>query len=126
MRCVSYMSGRMQNEFIAVLEKHIILPEIVEEIKNVPFYIILADEVTSHNVEHLAVCAKFVNENRRYARNSLHSSLLTVSLESRLPESSLSSWRRTKFLLPTCMVKAFTWPATCHLIVLVSKDGSVK
>ena len=35
----------------------------MEEIKKAPFYTILADEVTSHNVEHLAVCARFVNGN---------------------------------------------------------------
>ena len=46
MRCVTYMSGRTQNEIIEVLGKHIILREIVEEIKKAPFNTILADEVT--------------------------------------------------------------------------------
>ena len=56
------MSGRTQNEIIEVLGKHIILRGIVEEIKKTPFYTILVDEVTLHNVEHLAVCAGFVDE----------------------------------------------------------------
>ena len=51
----------------------------------------------------------------RSARNSLHSSLLTVSLESRLPEPSLSCWRRTTFLLPICVVKAMMGLATAPL-----------
>ena len=56
MRCVTYISGCTQNEVIEVLEKHIILREIVEEIKKAPFYTILADEVTSNDVEHLRSC----------------------------------------------------------------------
>ena len=57
------MSRRTQKEIIEVLGKHIILRGIVEEIEKAPSYTILADEVTSHNFEHLAVCARFVDEN---------------------------------------------------------------
>ena len=35
--------------------------EIVQEIKTAKFYSILADEVTSHNTEHLALCTCFVD-----------------------------------------------------------------
>ena len=59
MHRVTYMSGHTQNEVIEVLRKYI-LRGIVEEIKKAPFYTILADEVTLHNVEHLAICARFV------------------------------------------------------------------
>ena len=42
--------------------KHIILRGIVDELKTAKYYAILADEVTSHKVEHLALCARFVNK----------------------------------------------------------------
>ena len=62
MCCVTYMSRRTQKEIIEVLGKHIILRGIVEEIEKAPSYT-MADEVTSHNFEHLAVCVRFVDEN---------------------------------------------------------------
>ena len=57
MRCVTYMSPQTQNEVIEVIGKHIILRRVVDDLKASKFYAISADEVTSHNVEHLAVCA---------------------------------------------------------------------
>ena len=50
----------LQNEVIEVLGKHIILRGIVEEIKKAPFYTILADEVTSHNVSYCPIVSKSV------------------------------------------------------------------
>ena len=41
--------------------RHILLFGIVQEIKTAKFYNILADEVTSHNTEHLALCTRFVD-----------------------------------------------------------------
>ena len=54
------MSTRTQNELI---EEHIILQDL-DEIQVAKFYSILADEVTSHNVERLAICAHFVHSKR--------------------------------------------------------------
>ena len=39
----------------------IILANIVSEIKKARFYSVLADEVSSHNVEHLPICVRFVD-----------------------------------------------------------------
>ena len=61
MRCVTHMSPQTQNELIEVMGKHIILHNIISELKEARFFSILADEVTSHNVEHLALCARFVD-----------------------------------------------------------------
>ena len=36
----------------------------MEEIKQSNFYSVLADEVTSHNIEHLALCARFVDQDK--------------------------------------------------------------
>ena len=41
-----------------------ILQGILAELNAAPYYTILADEVTSHNVEHLAICARFVDKNK--------------------------------------------------------------
>ena len=45
--------------------KHMLLKGIVDELRASPCFAILADEVTSHNVEHLAICARFVDSNIR-------------------------------------------------------------
>ena len=44
--------------------EHIIFKTIVNDVKSSPFYSILADEVTSHNVEHLAICVRFLDSNK--------------------------------------------------------------
>ena len=64
MRNATYVSPRTQNEIIEVMGKYIILKHIVEEVKAAKFYSVLADEVTSHNVEHLALCARFVDSQK--------------------------------------------------------------
>ncbi|KAL5491472.1 hypothetical protein EMCRGX_G016767 [Ephydatia muelleri] len=52
-----------QNELIEEMEKYIVLCNIVDVLKAARWYVILADEVTSHNIEHLAICARFVDQN---------------------------------------------------------------
>ena len=64
MRCVTYISPRTQNELIKVMGKHMILRGILDDLNVAPYYFILAHEVTSHNVEHLAICARFVDKNK--------------------------------------------------------------
>ena len=61
MRNATYMSAQTQNELIEVMGKHMILQSIIDDVNSSPFYSILADEVTSHNVEHLAICIWFLN-----------------------------------------------------------------
>ena len=41
-----------------------ILQGILDDLISARFYTVLADEVTSHNTEHLAICARFVDSNR--------------------------------------------------------------
>ena len=57
----TYLSPRSQNEIINVIGHDIILANIVSEIKKARFYSVLADEVSSHNVEHLPLCVCFVD-----------------------------------------------------------------
>ena len=63
MRNITHMSPQTQNELIEVMGKHIVLRTIVDELKAARWYAILADEVTSHNIEHLAICAWFADLN---------------------------------------------------------------
>ena len=44
-----------------VMGKHIILKIIVDKLNAAPYYAILADEVTSHDVEHLVIYARFAD-----------------------------------------------------------------
>ena len=64
MRNATYASPQTQNELIEVMGKHIILENIVNEVKSSPFCSILADEVTSHNIEHLAICVRFLDSSQ--------------------------------------------------------------
>ena len=57
--------------------KHMLLKGIVDELRASPFFAILADEVTSHNVEHLAICVRFVDSKR----NIIEEFLTFVKLE---------------------------------------------
>ena len=42
--------------------KHIILRQIVNEVNRTKYFAILADEVMVHNMEHLALCVRFVDD----------------------------------------------------------------
>ena len=61
MKNATYVSPQTQNELLEIMGKQVILKDIVNEINRAKFYSIMADEVTSHNVEHLAICARFVD-----------------------------------------------------------------
>ncbi|PFX12621.1 Zinc finger MYM-type protein 1 [Stylophora pistillata] len=64
MRCVTNLSPQTQNELIEVMGRHIILKGILDDLNAATYYSILADEVTSHNEEHLAICARFVDKKK--------------------------------------------------------------
>ena len=49
----TYLSPITQNNTINVIGYDLILTNIISEVKDANFYSVLADEVTSHNVEHL-------------------------------------------------------------------------
>ena len=58
-----------QNELIAVMGKHMVLQGILEELNASSYYSILVDEVTFHNVQHIAICVRFVDENKILGKN---------------------------------------------------------
>ena len=61
-RNVTYLSPASQNEVINVIGYDIIGANLIAEVKKARFFSILADEVSSHNIEHLALCLRFVDE----------------------------------------------------------------
>ena len=61
-RNATYMSPQTQNEIIDIIGKKVIQKNLVEEVNRAKFFSILADEVTSHNQEQLALCVRFVDE----------------------------------------------------------------
>ena len=61
MRNATYLSPQSQNEVISIIGCDIIQASLVDEVKKSKFYSILADEVSSHNTEHLALCIRFVD-----------------------------------------------------------------
>ena len=60
---VTYLSPTSQNQMIEVINKKIILRNIVEEIKTSGFHSVSANKVTSNNDEILSLCFCFVDEN---------------------------------------------------------------
>ncbi len=56
------ISPKSQNAFINVIGYDMILADINSEIKTAKFFSVLADEVSSHNIEHLAICLRFVDQ----------------------------------------------------------------
>ncbi|XP_037534998.1 zinc finger MYM-type protein 1 [Nematolebias whitei] len=61
MKNATYISPQTQNEILDIMGNDFILSGLVTEIKEAKFYSILADEVTSHNIEHMAFCVRFVD-----------------------------------------------------------------
>ena len=62
-RNVTYMSPLIQNEIIEIIGQDIILKNLLDESKAAKLYSIIADEITSHNKEQLALCARFIDKN---------------------------------------------------------------
>ena len=62
-RNATYISPRSQNDIIDVIGIDVIRTNIIEEVKKAEFYSVLADEVSSHNIEHLPICIRFVDSN---------------------------------------------------------------
>ena len=61
----TYLSPKSQNEVINIMGYDIILSEIVNRVKSAKLLSVLADEVTSHNKEHLAICLRYVNSDSK-------------------------------------------------------------
>ena len=61
MKTATYVSPQSQNELIEVIGKRQILNEMLDELREARFYAVLADEVTPHNQEQLALCVRFVD-----------------------------------------------------------------
>ena len=57
------MSALIQNEIIEIIGQDITLKNLLEEMKAAKLYSMIADEVTSHNKEQLAFCARFIDKN---------------------------------------------------------------
>ena len=57
----TYMSSTTQNDIINVIGYDLLLNTIISEVKEATFFSVLANEVSSHNVEHLAMCLRFVD-----------------------------------------------------------------
>ena len=49
LKCVTYKSPQTQNEVLDIIANHIILRDLVAEMKQAKLYSIMADVVTSHN-----------------------------------------------------------------------------
>ena len=60
-RNATYLSPRSQNDILGIIGFDIICEKIAQELKEAKFFSVLADEVSSHNTEHLAVCLRFVD-----------------------------------------------------------------
>ena len=62
-RNATYQSPTSQNDIINIIGYDILCNGIVEDIKEVKFFSVHADEVSNQNVEHLGVCLRYVDAN---------------------------------------------------------------
>ena len=103
MRNATYVSAQTQNELIEVMGKHIILQNIVNDVNSSPFYSILADEVTSYNVEHLAICVRFLD-----SKQDIREEFLAIMPLQRITGAAISE-ALLQFLnennIPTCNMR---------------------
>ena len=75
---------------------------IVQEIKSAKFYTVMADEVTSHNSEQLALAFVLLMPTTTSVKSSLGSANSSESQESILLMKSFSVWRTFYFISKTC------------------------
>ena len=61
-RNVTYLSPRSQNDIISVIGYDVVRANIIEEIRKARYFSVLADEVSCHNVEHMPLCLRFVDD----------------------------------------------------------------
>ena len=61
MKTCKYTSPQIQNELLHIIGRDIIQKSIIDELKSAEYFSVLADEVTSHNVEELSLCFRFVD-----------------------------------------------------------------
>ena len=62
-RNITYTSHLIQNEIIVIIGQDITLKNLIEEMKAAKLHSVMADEVTSHNKEQLALCERFIQKN---------------------------------------------------------------
>ena len=56
------MSAKTQNDIIDIIGFKVIHASIVTEVQKARYFLIMADEVCNHNVEHMALCVCYVDE----------------------------------------------------------------
>ena len=59
---VTYLSPKTQNVIIDIIGFDVICASIITEIQKARYISVVADEVSSHNVEHMALYVRYVNE----------------------------------------------------------------
>lgn len=58
---LTYVSLSSQNDIIEVIGFDYIWANIITEIKQAPYFSIIADEVSSHNSEYLSLCLRYID-----------------------------------------------------------------
>jgi len=91
----TYKSPQIQNELIEIIGREIIQKQIIDEVKKAKFYSLMADEVTSHNMEELSLCLRFVDEHRNIREEFvefLHLHRITGACISSAIKATLEKW----------------------------------
>ena len=112
MRNATYILFRTQNELIDVIAIHVVLHDVVDEIKAANSTVFLLIGVTSHNVEQSAVCLRFVDRKKEVSEeflNIIHSQRITGEKNSGCAHGLL----RMVFSCLTCEDKIMMELLTC-------------
>ena len=62
MKNCCYTSPKIQNELIDIIGRDIIQRSLINEVGQAKFFTIMADEVTSHNMQQSSMCFQFVDQ----------------------------------------------------------------
>ena len=65
LRNATYLSVKIENDMLKIIARNYVLKDLVDEIRDAKFYALMADEVSSHGVEVLAICIRFVDASKQ-------------------------------------------------------------
>jgi len=116
----TYLSPKSQNELINIIGKQQILNKIIEEVNESVYFAVLADEVTSHNLEQMALCIGFVDAHQNIREEFLDFVYLERTSGREIVKAISDTHRilETEFPFQTFEDKVMMGQLLCQVIML--------
>ena len=98
---------------IEVIGSHVVLHDVVDEIKAAKLYCLLADWLISHNAQHLAICVRFVDRKKEVWEEFLNVLNLRRITGEKIEDALMAFSKRTVFSCLICEDKVMMKLLTC-------------